>query len=76
MGRAQDCIEPLIAVARRQGELAVWQHTVHREPVAVEVVARRVEDEEVDAGDGTGLKVVIAPYLCWIGSFSASGIGT
>jgi len=58
VGRAQDRVEPLVAVARGQSQLAVREHTVHREPVAVEVVARRVEDEEVDAGDRTWLELV------------------
>ena len=51
--RAEDRVEALAAVARLERELRpVREHAVHREAAAVEVVARRVEDDEVDAGGG------------------------
>src|SRR5215207_2382010 len=48
--RPEHGVEPLAAGARRERDLPPGQHAVHREPVAVEVVARGVEDDEVDAG--------------------------
>src|SRR5689334_10154105 len=53
VGRAEDRVEALAAVARMEGKLrAVREHAVHRQAAAVEVVARRVEDDEVHAGRG------------------------
>ena len=52
MGRRDDRVEALGACARRHRQLrAVRQHPVHRQPVALEVVAGRVEHDEVHAGD-------------------------
>src|ERR1700741_2260608 len=43
MRRLQDRVEPLVASALLQRQLhAAGEHSVHREAVAVEVVARRV----------------------------------
>src|SRR5262249_21181031 len=50
VGRAQHRVEALVPVARLEWQLPVGKHAVHREAVAVEVVARRVEDHEVDTG--------------------------
>src|SRR5262245_55378419 len=52
--RPQHRVEALVAVAWLERQRPVRKHAVHREAVAVEVVARRVEDDEVDAGSGTG----------------------
>ncbi len=50
MRRLQDRVEPLPARARMERDArAVREDPVHREPRAVEVVARRREDDEVQA---------------------------
>src|SRR6266545_4637777 len=54
VGRSQHCIESLIAVASFERKTRpVGEVAVHREPIAMEVVARRVEDDEVEAGRWT-----------------------
>src|SRR6476619_781293 len=46
----QDRVEALPGRARNELQLLAAGHvSIHREPVAVEVVARRVEDDEVEA---------------------------
>ena len=50
MRRREHRVEALLAGARLERDLAAGQDAVHREPVAAEVVAGRVEDDEVHAG--------------------------
>ena len=38
---------------------AAWQDAVHREPIAAEVVARRIEDDEVHACSWRGTDLIL-----------------
>src|SRR5204863_7661727 len=61
-GRVQHGVQALRAGAGGERQpRPVRKNAVHREPVAVEVVAGRVEDDEVHAGRGRLIDAVPAP---------------